>query len=221
MRSSVDACARMPRAALGLAHLLQPEARGRTVEHPEQRKMLVLARSLGQLDDRRGLLEHLPAAVEHEVVVGRDLAPVIVTAFCSLSSESYSEPHQGTALEAWFLPNMRPVRARCRSPRPEVTRSATRTSRWVQRRSSYGKTADARLHASRAPSSPTTSAVDLQSRSACSGRVSRKRTASSSRVTATNPHRDHRRRCVIAPVSSRVARGSRPTPSVIGCDEQL
>ena len=54
-----------------MTDLLQPEARGRRVQHPEQRQVLVLARPSGSLITGADLVEHLPASVEHEVVVRR------------------------------------------------------------------------------------------------------------------------------------------------------
>src|SRR5262249_61011258 len=52
--------------------LFQPKARGRTVEQAEQGEGILLGGMAGQLNDRRRLLEHLPAAVEHEVVMCGD-----------------------------------------------------------------------------------------------------------------------------------------------------
>src|SRR5690606_22081781 len=56
-------------AALVVADLLEPETRRRRVQQPEQPEMIVLTRPLRQLNHRRGLLEHLPAPVQHKVVV--------------------------------------------------------------------------------------------------------------------------------------------------------
>jgi hypothetical protein len=56
---------------LVVAVLLEPEARRRRVQHPEQTQVGLNRRALGQLDHRRGLLEDLAAAVEHEMVVTR------------------------------------------------------------------------------------------------------------------------------------------------------
>ena len=59
-------------AVLGKANLLQPEARNRRVQQPEQAEVIVLAGAGRQLDDRCGLFEYLATAIEHEVVVGGD-----------------------------------------------------------------------------------------------------------------------------------------------------
>src|SRR5699024_9897182 len=52
--------------SLVVAVLLEPEARGRRVEHAAQVEGLVLAGSFAQLDHRRRLREHLPYPVQHE-----------------------------------------------------------------------------------------------------------------------------------------------------------
>ena len=52
--------------------LLHPKAGGGAVEQADQGQVIALRRLRRQLDDRRGLLEHLPAPVEDEVVVGGD-----------------------------------------------------------------------------------------------------------------------------------------------------
>src|SRR5690606_19510603 len=57
--------------ALEVADLLEPEAGRGRVEDAEELQVLGLCRRLRQLDHRRGLLEHLPAPVQHEVVVRR------------------------------------------------------------------------------------------------------------------------------------------------------
>ena len=61
-----------PPSAFVVEDLLHPEARRRTVEEPEQSEVVVLSCARRQLDDRGRLLEHLPAAVEHEMVVRGD-----------------------------------------------------------------------------------------------------------------------------------------------------
>ena len=53
-------------------HLLHPKTRRGAVEQPEQGEVIVLGGVGGQLDDRGRPIEHLAAAVEHEVVVSRD-----------------------------------------------------------------------------------------------------------------------------------------------------
>ncbi len=53
-------------------HLLHPKARRGAVEQTKKGKMIVLGGVAGQLDDRGCLLKHLPAVVEHEVVVCGD-----------------------------------------------------------------------------------------------------------------------------------------------------
>ncbi len=60
------------RAALVVEHLLHPEAGRGAVEQPEHREVIRLRGPRRQLDDRRGLFEHLAAAIQDEVVVGRD-----------------------------------------------------------------------------------------------------------------------------------------------------
>ncbi len=52
--------------------LLHPEACGRAVQVRDKREVVVLRSALRQLNDRRRAVEHLPAAVEDEVVVGSD-----------------------------------------------------------------------------------------------------------------------------------------------------
>ena len=59
-------------AALVVKGLLHPEAGRRTVEQAEQGEVVVFGGFGGQLDDRSRLLEHLAAAVKHEVVVRGD-----------------------------------------------------------------------------------------------------------------------------------------------------
>ena len=54
------------------AYLLHPKARRGAVEQAEQGEMIVLGGIAGQLDDWGRTVEDLPAAVEHEVVVGGD-----------------------------------------------------------------------------------------------------------------------------------------------------
>src|SRR5699024_8730242 len=64
--------ARRRSGRLVVAVLLEPEqGRGR-IEHAKQVQVLLFAGPLRQLDHRRGLLEHLPAPVEYEVVVRGD-----------------------------------------------------------------------------------------------------------------------------------------------------
>ena len=62
------------RASLVVAHLLQPEARRRTVEEPKQGEVIVLGCTRPAADHRGRLFEHFPAPVQHEMVVRGDLA---------------------------------------------------------------------------------------------------------------------------------------------------
>ena len=58
--------------AFVVEYLLHPKARRGTVEQAEQGEMVFLGGIAGQLDDRSRTVKHLPAAVEHEVVVRGD-----------------------------------------------------------------------------------------------------------------------------------------------------
>jgi hypothetical protein len=53
-------------------HLFHPETGCRAVEQADQGQVIVLCRPRRQLDDRCGSVEHLPAPVEEEVIMGRD-----------------------------------------------------------------------------------------------------------------------------------------------------
>ena len=55
-----------------VAVLFEPEAGHRRVQHAEQPQVILDRRTLGQLDHWGRMVEDLPAAVEHEVVVGGD-----------------------------------------------------------------------------------------------------------------------------------------------------
>ena len=57
--------------SLVVADLLEPEAGRGGVEHAEQLVVVVFRRIRRQLDHRRRTVEHLPAAIQHEVVVRR------------------------------------------------------------------------------------------------------------------------------------------------------
>src|SRR5690606_6292800 len=57
-----------------VAYLLQIETSRRAIEQTEQPKMIVFRSGSRQLDHRRGAVEHLPAAIQHEVIVRRHLA---------------------------------------------------------------------------------------------------------------------------------------------------
>jgi hypothetical protein len=52
--------------------LLQPEARGRAVQHTEESEVVVLGRALRQLDNWGRAVEHLAAAVEDKMIVSGD-----------------------------------------------------------------------------------------------------------------------------------------------------
>src|SRR5262249_7460130 len=56
--------------AFVVEHLLHPKACSRTVQQAEQGEMVFLSGMVRQLDDWSGTVERLPAAVEHEVVMG-------------------------------------------------------------------------------------------------------------------------------------------------------
>jgi hypothetical protein len=52
-----------------MEHLFHPEARCGAVEQAEQSEVILLTGIAGQLDDRGRAVEHLPAAVEYEMVM--------------------------------------------------------------------------------------------------------------------------------------------------------
>jgi len=55
-----------------VAHLFHPEAGGGAVEEAEEGEVVVFARLTRQLDHRGRLLKHLPALVQHEIIVRGD-----------------------------------------------------------------------------------------------------------------------------------------------------
>src|SRR5687767_1950860 len=59
-------------AALGLAHLFEPEARSRGIEYSKQREMIFFGGGWRQLYYRGRPIERLPTFVQHEVIVCRD-----------------------------------------------------------------------------------------------------------------------------------------------------
>ena len=58
-------------AVFAVENLLHPETRNRRIQQPQQPQMRLLRRALPQLDHRRGAVEHLPAAIQHKVVMRR------------------------------------------------------------------------------------------------------------------------------------------------------
>ena len=93
--------------SLSVKHLLHPKAGGGAVEQAEQGEMIVLGGIAGQLDNRCRLLEDLPAAVEHEVVVRGDLGKddregvrTLIRMNCIYSN------HGQSMLSTVFPPNM-------------------------------------------------------------------------------------------------------------------
>ena len=57
---------------LVVADLFKPEAGGRRVQQPQQRKVVVLTRTLRQLNHRRRTIKYPVASVEREMIMCRD-----------------------------------------------------------------------------------------------------------------------------------------------------
>jgi hypothetical protein len=54
-----------------MAHLLQPEARSRRVQHPQNLQVLRLTKILRQLDNWSRTIEYFPTSIQYEMIVSR------------------------------------------------------------------------------------------------------------------------------------------------------